>query len=94
MPASGNSAFQEEIMSSQVRGEPRKVVYNFFAGFRPQAESMYGWLLREGLSPDWDFRPVGRIARTGITLPLSQLGRLRDLQKADPEHWGKAQQVA
>jgi hypothetical protein len=81
-------------MSTQKRGEPRKVVYNFFAGFRPQAESLYSLLLREGLSPDWDFKPVGRIARTGITLPVSQLGRLRDLQKSDPAHWGKAPHAA
>ncbi|TAN31024.1 MAG: hypothetical protein EPN31_00875 [Castellaniella sp.] len=81
-------------MISQKRSEPRKVVYNFFAGFRPQAEGMYGWLRHEGLNPDWDFRPVGHIARTAITLPVSQLGRLRDLQKADPSRWGQAPRVA
>lgn len=81
-------------MISQKRGEPRKVVYNFFAGFRPQAEDMYGWLRHEGLNPDWDFKPVGRIARTAITLPVSQLGRLRDLQNADPSRWGQAPHIA
>lgn len=81
-------------MSLKKPGEPRKVVYNFFAGFRPQAEGMYGWLLHEGLSPDWDFRPVGRIARTAITLPASQIGRLRDLQHKDPARWGEAPHTA
>ncbi|HEX7388202.1 MAG TPA: hypothetical protein VF285_13140 [Castellaniella sp.] len=81
-------------MMGHKRGEPRKVVYNFFAGFRPEAESMFGWLCHEGLNPDWDYKPVGRIARTGITLPVSQIGRLRDLQKSDPSRWGEAPHAA
>lgn len=81
-------------MSTRRTGEPRKVVYNFFADFRVQADSMFGLLRHEGLSPDWDYRPVGRIARTGITLPVSQLGRLHDLQKADPARWGEAPHAA
>lgn len=81
-------------MHKHGHSEQRQVVYNFFAGFRPQAESMYGWLLHEGLNPAWDFRPVGRIARTAITLPVSELDHLHALQESDPERWGEAPRAA
>lgn len=66
----------------------RERVYDFPNGYRPQAESMYGWLRHEGFTPDWDFGVRDGEARSGITIPVHQVPQLRIFQKTNPARWG------
>src|SRR5690349_19163675 len=66
----------------------RERVYDFPNGFLAQAQSMYGWLLHERFSPEWDSGVRNGSYHYGITLPSTEVPALRALQRTHPSRWG------